>query len=659
MPPTAARTRAYALLNIRSVDEDQRILTGIATSASTDSYGDVVEPDGAEYDLPIPLLWQHDSKQPIGEVFQAKNTKDGIEIKARIAKVDEPGRLKDRLDEAWQSIKAGLVRGLSIGFRSLEETYDKVSGGFHFLRWKWVELSAVTIPANADASITTIRAVSGALRNSAGVPASSRTVTVRPERPMKKSYADQIVDFQNARAAKTAKMDAILEKSAETGTTLDEQQKVDHDELATEIKEIDEHLVRLDAAQKREAAAALAVRGTTSTTGTESRGVQRTITVERKLPPGIAFARYAMCMGMSRGNPFEAKELAKQNYGDFAPQLIKMIEFNQLDVHQRGAVIAANTQTAGWASELVPYNILDDFIEYLRPRTIVGKFGTTVNGTTYPALRRVPFNIRVTGFSDGLTANWVGEGLPALLSRATSTSLTLSWAKLAALAVLTKEEVRFSNPNAEAKVRDDITKAIVQKQDKDFIDPAKAATANVSPASITWNTSPVLTTGTTAAAFRTDFATLIATFATLKYDPSDIVIIMSTVDALNLSLMITSLGNQVFPGMTMHGGYLMGFPVITTEAMVSIGSPSSTIIVAVKASEVYLADDGVVTVDASDQASVEMVDSSSQSGITGTGASLVSFWQSGLVGLKAEREITWKIRRTGAARYIYNAAYRA
>jgi hypothetical protein len=103
----------------------------------------------------------------------------------------------------------------------------------------------------------------------------------------------------------------------------------------------------------------------------------------------------------------------------------------------------------------------------------------------------------------------------------------------------------------------------------------------------------------------------------------------------------------------------MGFPVITTTAMVATGSPSSTIIVAVKASEIYLADDGEATVEASDQASVEMVDSSSQSGIVGTGASLVSFWQDGLVGLKVVRAVNWKKRRSTAARYIYNAAYRA
>jgi HK97 family phage major capsid protein/HK97 family phage prohead protease len=655
--------RAYSLLEIRSVDAEQRILTGIATSASTDSYGDVVEPDGAEYTLPIPLLWQHNSGQPIGEVYAAKNTAEGIEIKARIAKVDEPGNLKDRLDEAWQTLKAGLVKGLSIGFRPLEETYDKVSGGFHFLRWQWVELSAVTIPANTDATIQTIRVASGAPRNPAGASASTRTVTVRQERPMKKSYADQIVNFQNTRAAKVAKQDAIMEKSAEAGTTLDAAEKEEHDTLALEIKELDEHLDRLAEAEKREKAAAARV-----TPGADA-GIQpraaHTVTVERRLPPGIAFARYAMCMGMARGNEFEARELARRNYGDYAPELIKMIEFSSMDpvqraaLQQRTAVGAAATSVSGWASELVPYTIMDDFITFLRPGTILGKFGTTMNGTTYPKLRGVPFNTRVTGFSAGLTANWVGEGLPATLSKATSYTTSLTWSKLAALAVLTKEEIRFSNPSAEAKVRDDLAAAMVAKQDKDFIDPSKAASANVSPSSITYQTAPVLTTGTTAAALRTDLATLIATFATLNMSPDDIVLIMNTIDALNISLMITSLGNPVFPGLTMQGGNLLGFPVITTTQCTSIGSPVSNIIVAVKASEIYLADDGVVTVDASDQASVEMVDSSSQSGVSGTGASLVSFWQSGLLGLKATREINWKLRRTGAARYIYNSAYKA
>lgn len=658
--------RAYSLLDIKSIDAEQRVITGIATSASTDSYGDVVNPDGAEYTLPIPLLWQHDARSPIGEVFAAKSTKDGIVISARIAKTDTPGTLKDRLDEAWQSIALKLVRGLSIGFRSLEESYDKGTGGFNFIRWQWLELSAVTIPANMDASIQTIRSLDiGATTGAstpAGASAPSRVVSTRRDKPMKKSYTDMIADCIAVRAEKSARLDALLTKSVEAGVTLDAAEAEEHDTIADEIKSLDAQLVRLRAAETREKESAVVVSGRTPEEGLKARAGAVISVVDPKLEPGIQFARYAMCVGMARGNPYEARQIAERNYGSQAAPLVKMIDAAQVglgqgrrETVQKTAVGAANAQTSGWASELVPYNIMDDFIEYLRPRTIVGKFGT--NGI--PALMKVPFNTRVSGFSAGLTANWVGEGLPVLLSKATSITLSLTWAKIAALTALTKEEIRFSNPNAEAKVRDDLAKSIIAKQDKDFIDPAKAATANVSPQSITFNTTPLAPTGATAAAFRTDFATLLATFATLLLDPSDIVIVMSTVEALNLSLMVNSLGVPSFPGLTMAGGTLLGFPVITSEALVSLGSPAEDIIVAVKAGDIYLADDGVVTVDASDQASIEMVDSSSQSGISGTGASQVSLWQTQMVGLLAQREITWKLRRTGAARYLGPCLYRA
>jgi HK97 family phage prohead protease len=151
--------RAYSLLNVKGIDEEKREITGMATTPTPDRYGDIVEPKGAEFDLPIPLLWQHDSDQPVGHVLAAKVTRDGIEVRAKFAKIDEPGRLKDRLDEAWQSVKSGLIRGLSIGFRSLEHSIIKETGAFHFLKWSWLELSAVTIPANAEASIQTIKTI--------------------------------------------------------------------------------------------------------------------------------------------------------------------------------------------------------------------------------------------------------------------------------------------------------------------------------------------------------------------------------------------------------------------------------------------------------------------------------------------------------------------
>jgi uncharacterized protein len=145
-------SRAYSLLEIKAVDDELRTITGIASTPTPDRMADVVLPEGAVFTLPIPLLWQHRSDAPIGNVIKAKVTKKGIEIVAEIAK-----GVSDEIDRAWALIKSGLVRGLSIGFRGLDTEQIPNSWGVIYQKWEWLELSAVTIPANADATITSIK----------------------------------------------------------------------------------------------------------------------------------------------------------------------------------------------------------------------------------------------------------------------------------------------------------------------------------------------------------------------------------------------------------------------------------------------------------------------------------------------------------------------
>ncbi len=154
---TPMRQRAWSQFEVKALDDSLRTLEGIATTPTPDRMGDIVEPKGASFDLPLPFLWQHDAEQPVGHVVSAKTTGDGIGVRIQMAKIDEPGRLKDRLDEAWQSLKIKLVRGLSIGFAPLEYSYMEDTGGYRFLKWSWLELSAVTIPANIEAGISMIK----------------------------------------------------------------------------------------------------------------------------------------------------------------------------------------------------------------------------------------------------------------------------------------------------------------------------------------------------------------------------------------------------------------------------------------------------------------------------------------------------------------------
>ncbi len=163
------QNRAYSVLQVKSVDEDRRVIRGIATTPSVDRVGDIIDPMGVKFQNSFAFHWQNQHDKPIGSVKSDKPTAKGIEFEATIAKEDEPGTLKDRLDEAWQSIKAGLVRAVSIGFRPIEYAFMD-NGGIRYSETEVYELSAVTIPANADALITTIKSIDAAARKEAGVP---------------------------------------------------------------------------------------------------------------------------------------------------------------------------------------------------------------------------------------------------------------------------------------------------------------------------------------------------------------------------------------------------------------------------------------------------------------------------------------------------------
>ena len=133
--------RAYSILNIKSVDDDQRIITGIASTPTPDRMDDIVDPMGAKFKTPMPLLLYHDSKLPVGTVNLAKATKDGILFTATLPNVKEPGIVQDRVNEAWHALKYNLIGGVSIGFRALENGVKMLkSGGLQFTSWEWLEI---------------------------------------------------------------------------------------------------------------------------------------------------------------------------------------------------------------------------------------------------------------------------------------------------------------------------------------------------------------------------------------------------------------------------------------------------------------------------------------------------------------------------------------
>ena len=152
--------RAYSVLETKSIDDELRVIRGIATCPETDRVGDVVVSTGVTYKNPLPLLWQHQHDKPVGTVKFDMPTEAGVMFEATLPRIDEPGTLKDRVDEAWQSIKAGLVTAVSIGFRPMADGMERIKGGgIKFLKTEVYELSLVTIPACSGAVIQAIKSI--------------------------------------------------------------------------------------------------------------------------------------------------------------------------------------------------------------------------------------------------------------------------------------------------------------------------------------------------------------------------------------------------------------------------------------------------------------------------------------------------------------------
>jgi HK97 family phage prohead protease len=640
--------RAYSLLEIKQVDEDARVITGMASTPTPDRLEDVVEPAGAQFKLPLPLLWQHDSGNPIGHVTHAKITKTGIDIVARIAK-----GVTAEIDRAWSLIKAGLVPGLSIGFKPIEHEFIEKTKGIRFIKWDWLELSAVTIPANREATIATVKSIDTAQRAASGQAKPRRVVHLNPpgasgsSQPKSaalegamKTIAEQITALEAKRSASAARMEAVMQKTLDEDRTSDAAEQEEFDSLQGTVEALDKDLVRLRQVEKTKAFAAKPViKAENGHDGSAARGGIISVKAPPRLEPGIGFAQRLRCEILSHRQYRPAGDIAVELYGPDSPVT--------LELTQKANVVAGSTISGNWSANLVSLEggTAQDFIEWLRPQTILGRFGQ--GGV--PSLRNVMFNVPMIAQTAGGAAWWTGEGKAKPLTAFAFTRTTLAPLKVATICVLTMESVRFSSPKSDTIVRDQLAAAVRERIDIDFITPSKTAVAGISPASITNGAPTIVSSGDDADAIRVDVRSLIAKYTAANNPPTSGVFIMGSTTAGGLASLTNPLGQPEFAAMSFTGGTLFGYPVIVSDYV------PAAIVVLVNASDIYLADDGEVSVDSSTEASLEMTDAPTGSSITPTATSLVSMYQTNSIAVRAERVLNWARRRTQSVAYLTSA----
>ncbi len=149
-------------LQVKSLDESTGTFLGYgAVFGNTDSYGDVIV-KGAFLNFlavnqpsSVKMLWQHDSRVPIGVYDEIKEDNSGLLVKGRLL-VDDIAKAR----EAYALLKAGAISGLSIGYTINQGGSKMHADGKHYLTdLKLWEISIVTHPANELANVEAVKSI--------------------------------------------------------------------------------------------------------------------------------------------------------------------------------------------------------------------------------------------------------------------------------------------------------------------------------------------------------------------------------------------------------------------------------------------------------------------------------------------------------------------
>ena len=456
-----------------------------------------------------------------------------------------------------------------------------------------------------------------------------------------KSYVQHVADLKATREQKTADMKAVAQKAMDEQRNMDGGESEKFETLKAEIKSIDADIKRYTELAALDAETAKPVddsveREKTYTPPTVPVSVKNT----EKLEKGIAFARAAKCLALGTMAQRDPVQVAKSMYSDRA-DIVGAVN----SMVTKAVIPAATTTNPEWAGNLVQGGaIFADFLEYLRPQTIIGRFG---DGNV-PAYRRVPFRVPVGSQETPGAAYWTGEGKPKGLTKFDFATRSLEPLKVATIAVATMELLRDASADVDFIIRDSIANAVRARLDEDFINPDKAAVAGVSPASILNGAPNIASSGTNADAVRADILALFNLVAANNATMGDVVFIMPTGVAMALATMRT-LAQQEFPDMTLAGGRVMGIPVIVSDYAPHDASAGS-IVALVKARDILVADAGDVEISISREATLQMSDAPVDNLVAGE--SVVNLWQYNMVGFRAERTINWMRARDGAAAYL-------
>lgn len=164
---------------VKAVQEDGTFEGYGSIFGNVDSYKEIVAPGAfaeslmqwKESNRLPPVLWQHRSGEPIGPFVEMAEDGVGLRVKGQLL-VNDVQRAK----EARALMKAKAVNGLSIGFVTREDSFDRVTGIRTLKKVDLWEVSVVTFPANPAAQISSVKSAIDGIQSYAEAEAFLREV---------------------------------------------------------------------------------------------------------------------------------------------------------------------------------------------------------------------------------------------------------------------------------------------------------------------------------------------------------------------------------------------------------------------------------------------------------------------------------------------------
>jgi HK97 family phage prohead protease len=145
-------------IDTKAISEEGEF-TGYAAIFNNEDLGrDVIVPGAFAKSLQsrpagkVKMLRQHDTAEPIGVWLDLAEDKKGLRAKGKLILDTVKGR------ETYALMRAGALDGLSIGFRTLKDRFDRQKGIRYLEQVDVPEISIVTFPMNPRAVVSNVKA---------------------------------------------------------------------------------------------------------------------------------------------------------------------------------------------------------------------------------------------------------------------------------------------------------------------------------------------------------------------------------------------------------------------------------------------------------------------------------------------------------------------